>query len=361
MVFQSFDLKSRPSLKKLLYVMKFTAIILLSACLTATAKGFSQITLSEKNAPLQKVFKEMQKQSGYEFFYAYELIQQAGKVTIKVNNAPLEKAIEECLKGKPLTYVVIGKTVVINAKVTGKMEPGKFTESVMLPPIEVQGTVKDSTGNPLSGATVSVKGTNVRALTDTNGNFSLTVPDKGGILEISYVGYSTVDIHVSKSQVLHIVMQFQFARVEDIVVVGYGTQKKINLTGAVSSVSSKELESRPLTNLGSGLEGLIPNLNVNLNNGQPGTGATYNIRGFETIGQNSNAAPLILVDGVQRDANLIDPNDVASVTVLKDAASSAIYGSRAANGVILISTKNPKVGRTHITYNGSYTIARPVN
>ncbi len=149
----------------------------------------------------------------------------------------------------------------------------------------------------------------------------------------------------------------------EVVVVGYGTQKKVNLTRAIATIGADKLDSRPMVNLGDGLEGLIPNLNVNLNSGQPGTKASFNIRGLTTLAPGTttltSTSPLILVDGVSRDSNLIDPNDVESVTVLKDAASAAIYVSRAANGVILITTKTGKKGPAKLTYSGSYTLSKP--
>ncbi|WP_431217728.1 SusC/RagA family TonB-linked outer membrane protein [Puia sp. P3] len=205
-----------------------------------------------------------------------------------------------------------------------------------------------------------MKGSRTGTSTDASGSFTLEVPDNTTLV-ISYLGYEDKEVSATGTTSLNIQLRLANNSLNEAVVVGYGTQKKINLTGAIATVNADKLEGRPMVNLADGLEGLIPNLNVNLNTGQPGTKASFNIRGLTTITMGSSAAttPLILVDGVSRDPNLIDPNDVESVTVLKDAASSAIYGSRAANGVILITTKAGKKGPVHVSYSGSYTTSRP--
>jgi TonB-linked SusC/RagA family outer membrane protein len=223
--------------------------------------------------------------------------------------------------------------------------------------ITVKGIVSDAQG-PLPGVTVTIVGTKAGASTDADGNYSIQVP-VDGVLSFSLIGYTTQQIQVNNRTTINVTLVTSSKDLDEVVVVGYGTQKKANLTGAVASVSGAQLQSRPITNLGDGLNGLVPGLNVNIQNGQPGTGATFNIRGVTSIGANSDASPLVLVDGVQRDPNLIDPNDVESISVLKDAASSAIYGGRAAYGVILITTKIAKKGKPQLSYSGSYTISRP--
>lgn len=345
---------------KTLLIMKLTAMLLLAACLQVSATGNAQqISLSEKNAPLKKLFEEMRRQTGFLFFYDSKELRSSRPVTILVQNAGLEETLELCFKDQPLTYAIINKTVVVRKK---QEEKTSLPSPSPMPPTEVTGTVTNSKGEPLTGVTIYIKGTSKGGTTDENGHFKIMVPnDEKGILEFSFVGYETQAMPLEGRTSLRIVLKEQSADLNQIVVVGYGTQKKEDLTGAVATVSSKELDSRPLVNLGDGLEGLVPNLNVNINNGQPGTSATFNVRGFTTIGQGSSSAPLILVDGVSRDPNLIDPNDVASVTILKDAASSAIYGSRAAYGVILITTKTGRKGPARLNYTGSYTTSRPTN
>lgn len=223
----------------------------------------------------------------------------------------------------------------------------------------VQGTVTDKNGAiTLPGTTVRVKGSAVATTTNNEGRYSIVVP-AAGVLQFNLIGYSPVEVAVQSRKIIDVQLVTSESTLNDVVVVGYGTQKKINLTGAVATISSEKLENRPMVNLADGLQGLLPGLNINLNNGQPGQAASFNVRGNTTISAGGSSAPLILVDGVVRDPNLIDPNDVATVTVLKDAASSAIYGSRAANGVIIITTKSGKKGQTQLAYSGAYTISRP--
>lgn len=223
----------------------------------------------------------------------------------------------------------------------------------------ISGMITDSSRAAVEGATVSIKGTSTGTRTDSRGRFSIDART-GQILLVSSVGYNVLEVPVnSASSVLNLLLTRSNTTLSDVVVVGYGTQKKENLTGAITSITSEQLESRPLTNLAAGLQGQLPGLSVNRGNGAPGTAAVFSVRGAATL-NNTAVSPLILVDGVQMDANLVNPDDVESVTVLKDAASAAIYGVRAANGVILITTKNPrKNAPVRISYTGSYTVTRP--
>jgi len=212
----------------------------------------------------------------------------------------------------------------------------------------VRGTVVDQSGSPLIGVSILVKGTTTGTVTDFDGNFVLDVA-KGKTLEISYVGYLTQSVVVSGSSI-HVVMKEDALNLEELVVVGYGLQKKANLTGSVANVDNKLLDNRPLTNLSSGLAGLLPGVSVLQSSGQPGLDVgTINIRGIGTFNE---SGPLVIIDGFEGTMNDVNPNDVESISVLKDAASSAIYGSKAANGVILITTKRGKTGRAAVTYQG---------
>lgn len=221
---------------------------------------------------------------------------------------------------------------------------------------QIQGTVTDEKGTPLVGVTVKVKGTSQGTVTDAQGNFSLTVPDNA-TLEVSYIGYETQEVTVGNQTNITVQMKVTASGLNEVVVVGYGTQKKKNLTGAVSQVSGEVLDNRALPNLTQGLQGEIPNLNLTMLDGKPIQSPSYNVRGTTSIGQGGNA--LVLIDGVEGDPSMINPNDVASVTVLKDAASAAIYGARGAFGVVLITTKSAKKGKTAITYTSNYSFKSP--
>ena len=214
-----------------------------------------------------------------------------------------------------------------------------------------KGVVKDATGEPIIGASVSVKGTKNATVTDLDGNFTLSGVNKGTTIVISYIGYVNSEIKWNGTS-LNVTLAEDTQGLEEVVVVGYGTQKKVNLSGAVANVDGKVLENRPITNIGQGLQGVVPNLNVSMNSGgAPGASSSYNIRGNTSL---NGGSPLVLVDNVQMDANLVNPEDVESISVLKDASSAAIYGARAAYGVILITTKKGrKSDKPTISFNAT--------
>ncbi len=212
-------------------------------------------------------------------------------------------------------------------------------------------------GQPLVGATISEKGTSNGTTTDASGNFSLSV-SKDATLVISYTGYISKEMKVENQTTLNVALSSNIQELNDVVVVGYGTQKKVNLTGAVGVASGERLESRSIANVGEGLQGVIPNLNVTVRNGDPSSSPSFNIRGFTSI---NGGDPLVLVDNVPMDINRVNPNDIKSISVLKDASAAAIYGGRAAFGVILIETKSGEQnGRLNISLNSQFSMAKPI-
>jgi len=342
-----------PWLHKSILIMKLTLILLLFFNLNVCADAFSQtrVTLNLKAADFKKIMSSIEKQSIYHFVYSERKIPDLKGIDVNVRDEEVPKLLDNLMNGSGFKYNLLANHLIVITKAEEEIP-------VMAPPFT--GKVTDEKGQPLVGASVRIKGSRTGTSTDANGSFTLEVPDNTTLV-ISYLGYEDKEVAATGSSTLNVQLKLAVNSLNEAVVVGYGTQKKVNLTGAIATVNADKLEGRPMVNLADGLEGLIPNLNVNLNTGQPGTKATFNIRGLTTITMGSSAAttPLILVDGVSRDPNLIDPNDVESVTVLKDAASSAIYGSRAANGVILITTKTGKKGPVRVSYSGSYTISRP--
>ena len=219
----------------------------------------------------------------------------------------------------------------------------------------VNGTVSDPDG-PLPGATVIVQGSDNGVTTDFDGNFSIQA-NEGDVLELSYVGFQTQLITISANQeAISAVLQGD-SELEEVVVTGYGTQKKINLTGAVAAVSGEVLDDRPIVNLGEGLQGVIPNLNIDIRNGDPTTSPEFNIRGFESI---NGGTPLILVDNVPMDIGSVNPNDIESISVLKDASSAAVYGARAAFGVILVTTKKGKSTKARVNFQSEFSWGKPI-
>ncbi|MGN6401330.1 MAG: SusC/RagA family TonB-linked outer membrane protein [Flavisolibacter sp.] len=218
---------------------------------------------------------------------------------------------------------------------------------------KVEGTVSDARGLPLEGVTVTVNGATAGTLTDNKGNYSLSV-NEDAVLHFSYTGFTSRDEKVGSRSVINVSLQENSSALESVVVVGYGTQKKVNLSGAVAQVSGKELANKPVANVTGALQGVLPGVTVLRSTGQPGSeGYGIRIRGFTSA---NSADALVLVDGVEQDINLLDPSDIESISVLKDASASAIYGARAAGGVILVTTKRGAPGRTKITLNSNYGI-----
>ena len=220
----------------------------------------------------------------------------------------------------------------------------------------VQGTVTDEDGIPLPGASVIVKGTTTGTVTDFDGNYSLEAPSDA-ILVFSYIGYKSTEVAIDGKTTVNASMPIDAGQLEEVVVVGYGTQKKKNLTGSVGIADAERLENRPITSAGQGLQGVVPNLNISIRNGDPTGSADFNIRGFESI---NGGSPLILVDGVPMDLERINPNDIKSVSVLKDASAAAVYGARGAFGVILVETKKGRVGKTSINFSTQQSYAKPI-
>lgn len=223
---------------------------------------------------------------------------------------------------------------------------------------KISGVVKDATGEPVIGASVVEKGTTNGVITDMDGNFTLNIA-KGATLTISYIGYAEQEIVIANQTSLNIILKENTELLDEVVVVGFGSQKKANLTGAVSTVDSKAFKERPVQNAVQALQGAIPGLNIVSGTGELNKTADINIRGTGTIGDGSNGSPLILIDGMEGDLNLVNPQDIENVTVLKDAAASSIYGSRAPFGVILVTTKSGGKDKIKFNYNNSFRWSSP--
>jgi TonB-linked SusC/RagA family outer membrane protein len=344
---------SRPLTKTLLKMTQLTAALLLTACLQVSAKSYSQhVSLSETDVSLKKVFKEIRRQTGYLFFYTDELLQQAGKVSIHLHDAPLEQALDSAFRQQPLVYEIVAKTIIVKqrppaAAPTPPPSPQPETN------ITVKGRVTGAGGTPLSGVSISVsnsKGTT----TDDKGEFSIEI-DANATLHLTYIGYEPADVRVNGHSVLIVSMHLAEIALSDVVVVGYGTQKKINLTGAVDQVTPKDLAGKPGNNLYQLLQGVSPNLIIQQPDPSPGAALNLNIRGVGTMQDNT---PLVVIDGITGGSlSLLNPADIESISILKDAGASAIYGSRSANGVLLVTTKKGRKNqRPTVTYTGTYGV-----
>jgi len=329
-------------LTKILLVMKLTAFLILTACLQVAATGHAQkISLSVKEAPLEKVFREIHRQSGYSFWYNTKQLDKATKVTIDLKNASLEEALSKCFQDQPFDYSIVEQTVVI--------KPRPLPEPAPVPPVIVHGKVTTATGKPLAGVSVTVKGAKKGTATDDKGEFTLSV-NKGETILVSYVGYDPREIKIIDQESVEVSLTESNSSLNEIAVIGYGGQSRKKLSSAITTVKKEDLNAGAITDVGQLLQGKVPGLNITAN-GDPNTPAAVVLRGASTI--NSSQTPYYVIDGVPgADISLIAPNDIVSIDILKDAAASAIYGNRAANGVIMVTTRKGKAGQAQITYGG---------
>ena len=332
-----------------LLVMNLTTILLLAACFQVHASGYSQkVTLALSDVPLQKVFKEIKKQTRYNFLYTTELLNKAGSVSIEVKNASIQNALEFCLKGTTLTYSIINTTIII--------KDNKGISDVRIPTVneaqKIKGKVTDENGNGLQGASVVIKGTTKGVNTDANGDFEIEVEESSSkILVISFVGRETKEINISGKDFVAVRLNAAIADQQEIVVVGYGTQRKVDVTAPIAVVKGTDIAKQPSVNPISGLQGKVAGVQIT-NDGSPGASPQVRIRGVGSI--NGGLNPLYVVDGVwTSDIGFLNSSDIESVSILKDASAGAIYGNRSANGVIVITTVKGKAGTPTISYTGS--------
>lgn len=334
--------------------MKLASILFVALTLQVSAAVSSQtVTFSGKNVAIKKVLSVIKDQTDYVFFYDVALLKNVKPISLNVKNKPIENVLEQVFTNQPITWMIEGKTI----SFVPKAQKAKERTSSAATQKQIKGKVVDEKGLPIPGANIIVKGTQNSTQTDIDGNFSINVSQNDTNLIVSFIGMESQEVAIGKSPLM-IVLKETGQKLEEVVVVGYGKQKKVNLTGAVSSISSKSLEDRPLTNVTNALQGTMAGVTVTTTNGQPGKDAgNIRIRGIGTL---NNSNPMVLVDGVIASMNEVNPNDIESLTVLKDAASSSIYGSRAANGVVLITTKKGKKGQLQVRYS-TYVGKQDVN
>ena len=335
--------------------MKITTILLLSACLSVSAGSLAQkVTLLQKNVKLEKVFKEIRKQTGYVFFYDTRILQRARSVDIHVENVPVEEALKESLRGQPLDFSIERKTITIFQKADYSLNKKpvnvEYPDMEMLTPLNIiTGTVKDDKGQPLEGATILVKGAQIGTKSDVNGNFSITA-EPNSTLIISYVGFESIEVNIgNRTNNISVQLKPSVVTGGEVVVVGYGTQSKRNITSSISSVSSKDISNYPVQQVGQALQGKVAGLQIIQNSGSPGSALTVRIRGIGTV---NNSDPLYVIDGnLGANPSNLDPNNIETIEVLKSASAAAIYGAQGANGVILITTKTGVKGPAQINAN----------
>ncbi|WP_097128674.1 SusC/RagA family TonB-linked outer membrane protein [Spirosoma fluviale] len=358
----------------LLYFMKLSV---LQVCLAMTFSGVSlalDVTAQEiltkrvsfrlENQGLRKVFKEIEQQTNIRFAFRSQVIPFDQKTTIVASNEPLGDVLNKVVKPLRLRYEVVGRQIIISP-VPQPVQPEALLQRIngrtgLLAAAEqtVTGTVSDEAGVTLPGVSVVIKGTTRGTSTDADGAFRLVVPDAQAVLVFSYVGYEPQEVGVNNQTSFKITLKADSKSLNEVVVVGYGTQRKADLTGAIATISAEKLKSRPAVSYGEALVGQMAGVQVQQTNGAPGgEGLTIRVRGTGSI--SATSSPLYVIDGYPIDGNafsLVNPSDVESIQVLKDASSTAIYGSRGANGVVIVTTKKGSVGAPTISYNAFYGI-----
>lgn len=316
--------------------------------LSATAQN---ISLKANNITVKDAIEQVKKKSGYSFVFSTSDVNTKKRVTLSLQNAKIDEAVRQILRGQEnVDYDLQGKTIILKKDGGVKRSNGVSKGNTAH---KITGRVLDSKGEPIIGASVKEKGTKNGAITDFDGNFTVMASSENPQLEISYIGY-TAQSAIGRNG-MTVKMEENSQSLNELVVIGFGTQRKSNITDAITTVDTKMLEERPVTNLSQSLQGTVPGLNLSVGGlgGQLGQSMDVQIRGTGTISTGSKASTLVLIDGIEGNMDDVNPDDIESISVLKDAAASSVYGSRAAFGVILITTKQGHSGKMNVSYSGN--------
>ena len=316
------------------------------------------LTVRMNNRTVKDVFSYIEKNSEFIFVYHGSNINLNRRVNVDVDNQTVETILKNMFAGTDIEYIINDRQIIVR-KNEKTNRPVSFADAEsqhqqQQKKVTVTGNVKDATGEPLIGVNVMVKGTTIGSITDADGNFSISDVPSNAVVAISYIGYKTQEISLSGKTAINVVLKEDSEALDEVVVIGYGTQKKVDLSGAVATVPTKVLENRPVLTVGQALQGSVANLNVSIGSGQATDSPSFNIRGTTSI---NGGDPLVVIDGVVSSAaelNRMNPTDIGSISVLKDAASAAIYGSRAAFGVILVTTKTAGQEKLTVNYNNNF-------
>lgn len=363
--------------------MRLTTIMLLLTLMQVSASSLAQkVSLNYKNSPLKSVLKELKDQTGYNFLYTEKQLETALAVSIQVRNVELKQVLQQVFAEQPLTYELDNKTIVLKEKIAKEKSLLEKVSKFLAPPINIKGRVVDSLGRPLAGASIKVKGFKLATSADHNGEFTLNGVEEGAMVEISYVGFETTEILVSKQMSTIIVLKRIFGAIEDVMVnTGYYSVRDRERTGSIARVTAKDIELSPVVNPLQALQGRLAGVHITQNTGITGGGFDIKIRGRNSLGADYTGAnnPMYIIDGVPVSENLsingsglssdlfnsrisvlngINPKDIESIEILKDADATAIYGSRGANGVVLITTKKGIGGKTRFTINSSTSFSK---
>ena len=344
-----FDYLARVGWKKWIQTMKLTAFLILFFVVDASA-SFSQstkISVKVENGTLSEIFSKIETQSEYRFFYQNEQIRDVGIKSVDATNKNILDVVNELLKETELSCKLVDRNIIIFPKSENPMD------NLIQQKKSISGKITDSSGAFLPGVSVVVKGTTTGVITDSDGKYLLPDVSSNATLLFSFVGMKMQEVIVGSKSVINIVMIEEPIGIDEIVAIGYGTQKKLNLTGSISQIKSDELTEIPMPTLAQSAMGKASGVFIKNVNGQPGddSGVQINIRGFGT--------PLLIVDGMPVSETVfqqLDPNDIEDFNILKDASAAAVYGARAGNGVILVKTKRGSISKPEFTYNGNYSL-----
>lgn len=342
-------------LKKTLRIMRLTIILIAGFVLTVNAKSYSQSTRLDvqlKNSTIMDVIEFVEKNSKFVFLYKNEDLNINKKLDVNLKNAPIEQILKEVFEGENVVYDIYDRQIVVRKAETLRLKLQQDQKGIT-------GIVTGRNGESIPGVSVIIKGTSIGTVSDMDGKFYLDIPTTAEVLQLSFVGMVLQEIEIAGKTNFVVVMEEMSIGVDEVIVVGYGTQQKKTVTGAVSTVNASQLRSVPTANAASKLQGRVAGVTI-INDNTPGGEATVRIRG---IGSVNNNDPLFIIDGVPTSGGLsqINPNDIESMSVLKDASSSAIYGVRAANGVILVTTKRGKSGKPKLSFDARYGVQRTIN
>ncbi len=330
-------------------IMRIMVFLLLASIFQTLANDAyaqkTKLSLNFSGIKLEDALREIEDHSEFFFLYNKNFVDTDRKVTLSVKNEEISRILDNLFSGTEIDYTITNRKIIL--------APSSLSNNLQQQK-SVSGTVSDQSGLPLPGVTVIVKGTTQGTITDAEGKYSLSNIPGDATLIFSFVGMKTQEVLVSGKTSIDIVMAEDAIGIEEVVAVGYGVQKKVNLTGAVETVRVNEIKSRPITNASLALQGKVAGAFISQNSGQPGNDdATILIRGLGTF---NNSSPLIIIDGMEGNLNDVNPIDIESVSVLKDAASTAIYGNRAANGVVLISTRKGAADKMQVDYTAYYGV-----
>ncbi|WP_242203485.1 TonB-dependent receptor [Aestuariivivens insulae] len=362
-------------------ILRIMKIYLILLCVTLTkifaSEAYSQsITLNAENTRIKKILAEIEQKSEFSFFYNSSIVNVGLKKSLAVEDVEINDALRQLFEDTNIDFSFLRNQIILfpkdrpelklkienlfkerEANITSSLSPTKVKEylhSVLQ--TSVSGQVVDANGNPLPGVTILVKGTSKGATTDFDGNYSISANSPDDILVFSYVGFATQEVSINDRAIINVTMSESTSELDEVVIIGYGTQKKVNLTGSVATIKSDEIVKNSTSNISSALSGRLAGVITIQSSGEPGSdAASIRVRGLSSLNSNS---PLILVDGIPRSLNNINSNDIENISVLKDAAAAAIYGMRAANGVILITTKRGK-GKTSFNVNIYSGVQKP--